>query len=208
MARLGRFAGCRSLAGVNPPPQAACFGMAQPASNSGRTITRSLDLASGTYILCGCESWETLPPTSRLTTAYQSLNRGDSTLGGLGRCSWGTGLWWATFLPSGQPGTAYNGLFEFSRLGYHNVHVGVCFADHDVLRAKPWAMSRASVLAWDLGKERARCHRPHAAFFVSAAGEPGVLLTALGVESSCSSFPTAPVRVATNTPGLGGAARK
>lgn len=44
------------------------------------------------YIVCGCESWETLPPASRLTTAYQSLNRGDSTLGGLGRaasCSWG-----------------------------------------------------------------------------------------------------------------------
>lgn len=39
------------------------------------------------YILYGCESWETLPPASRLTTAYQSLNRGDSTLGGLGRAA-------------------------------------------------------------------------------------------------------------------------
>lgn len=75
------------------------------------------------YILYGCESWETLPPASRLTTAYQSLNRGDSTLGGLGRAAAshrlaggnGNGIGWAvdgaTFLnPSGQPRTPLHGL--------------------------------------------------------------------------------------------------
>lgn len=151
--------------------QRARLGMAQPetlfrpkcsviSSCHGSGAGPLLPGAHRKYILYGCESWETLPPASRLTTAYQSLNRGDSTLGGLGRAAasprlaggYGNGIGWAvdgaTFLnPSGQPGKPLHGLcvFKFGLLSFCRVAgpqcrcvsecvwicVSVCFADHD-----------------------------------------------------------------------------
>ena len=106
-------------------------------------------LAHIEYILYGCESWETLPPASRLTTAYQSLNRGDSTPGGLGRrcvfAAGGNGIGWAVgglhnpHLTANQARRCVALFLSFAAwLPCGRAPMCVCFADHDgVLTGKP-----------------------------------------------------------------------